>query len=83
MRAFVVCVIGLVAALAAPAAQQRPSGALTPQIESVLKKIKAADKGQLAPLLANIPIAVVLNEDAPLLGAAYSALTVLRGGKLT
>ena len=48
MRAFVVCVIGLVTALAAPAAQQRPSGALTPQIESVLKKIKAADKGQLA-----------------------------------
>ncbi len=48
MRAFVVCVIGLVAALAAPAAQQRPSGTLTPQIESILKKIKAADKGQLA-----------------------------------
>jgi predicted O-methyltransferase YrrM len=48
MRALVVCVIGLVAALVAPAAQQRPSGALTPQIESVLKKIKAADKGQLA-----------------------------------
>jgi len=43
-----VCVIGLVAVLATPAAQQRPSGALTPQIESVLKKIKAADKGQLA-----------------------------------
>jgi len=42
-----------------------------------------ADKGQLAQLLANIPIAVVLNEDAPLLGAAHSALTVLRGGKLT
>jgi predicted O-methyltransferase YrrM len=48
MRALVVCVIGLVAALAAPAAQQRLSGGLTPQIESVLKKIKAADKGQLA-----------------------------------
>ena len=48
MRAFVVCVIGLVAALAAAAAQQRPSGTLTPQIESILKKIKAADKGQLA-----------------------------------
>jgi len=48
MRALVVCVSGLVAALAAPAAQQRPSGALTPQIESVLTKIKAADKGQLA-----------------------------------
>jgi glucokinase len=42
-----------------------------------------ADKGPLAPLLANIPIAVVRNEDAPLLGAAHSALTVLRGGKLT
>src|SRR5882724_11026762 len=42
-----------------------------------------ADKGPLASLLANIPIAVVLNEDAPLLGAAHSALTVLRRGKLT
>ena len=29
-------------------AQRRPSGALTPHIESVLKKIKDADKGQLA-----------------------------------
>src|SRR5215204_6705323 len=29
-------------------AQQRPSGALAPQIESLLKSIKAADKGQLA-----------------------------------
>jgi len=28
--------------------QSRPSGALTPEIESVLKSIKAADKGQLA-----------------------------------
>lgn len=28
--------------------QQRPSGALTPQIESVLRSIRAADKGQLA-----------------------------------
>jgi predicted O-methyltransferase YrrM len=35
--------------LAAPVlTQQRPSGALTPQIESVLNTIKAADKGQLA-----------------------------------
>ena len=48
MRALIVCVIGLVAALAAPTAQQRASGALTPEIESVLKKIKSADKGQLA-----------------------------------
>src|ERR671913_2407500 len=29
-------------------AQQRPSGALTPQIESLLRSIKTADKGQLA-----------------------------------
>jgi glucokinase len=42
-----------------------------------------ADKGPLASLLANIPIAVVRNEDAPLLGAAHSALTVLRGGTVT
>jgi predicted O-methyltransferase YrrM len=48
MRALIVCVIGLVAALASPSAQQRASGALTAHIESVLKQIKAADKGQLA-----------------------------------
>jgi caffeoyl-CoA O-methyltransferase len=29
-------------------AQQKPSGALTPPIESILKSIRAADKGQLA-----------------------------------
>jgi predicted O-methyltransferase YrrM len=28
--------------------QQRPSGGLTPQIEAILRSIKAADKGQLA-----------------------------------
>ena len=33
---------------AAPGAQPKPSGALTPQIESILKSIRAADKGQLA-----------------------------------
>ncbi|HUL15589.1 MAG TPA: glucokinase [Terriglobales bacterium] len=36
-----------------------------------------ADKGPLSPILANIPIAVVLNEDAPLLGAAHAALQAL------
>src|ERR1700750_2378276 len=36
-------------ALAAPSrAQQKASGALTPQIDSILKAIRAADKGQLA-----------------------------------
>ena len=34
--------------VASAAAQQPPSGSLTPQIESVLKRIKAADKGLLA-----------------------------------
>ncbi|MGA2098584.1 MAG: glucokinase [Candidatus Acidiferrum sp.] len=32
-----------------------------------------ADKGPLSSVLSNIPISVVLNEDAPLLGAAYQA----------
>lgn len=40
--------ICLVAFVATTFAQQRPSGALTPPIESVLKAIKTADKGQLA-----------------------------------
>jgi caffeoyl-CoA O-methyltransferase len=38
----------LLLCLVSASAQQRPSGALTPQIESVLKAIKAADKGELA-----------------------------------
>ena len=33
-----------------------------------------ADKGPLSSMLSNIPISVVLNEDAPLLGAAHQAL---------
>src|SRR5215469_2391062 len=32
-----------------------------------------ADKGRLGPILSNIPLAVVLNEYAPVLGAAYQA----------
>ncbi len=32
-----------------------------------------ADKGRLSSVLSNIPISVVLNEDAPLLGAAHQA----------
>ena len=63
------------------------AGGIAVKILPLLKKSTFcqafADKGPLAPLLANIPIAVVLNEDAPLLGAAHSALTVLSGGKLT
>jgi glucokinase len=33
-----------------------------------------AEKGRLSSVLSNIPISVVLNEDAPLLGAAHQAL---------
>ena len=33
-----------------------------------------ADKGRLSSVLSKIPISVVLNEDAPLLGAGYQAL---------
>ena len=43
------CVLACVAlVLALPSAQSRPSGALTPEIESILKGIKAADTGQLS-----------------------------------
>jgi len=37
-----------------------------------------ADKQKLSTQLAKIPIFVVLNEDAPVLGAAYEALAVIR-----
>jgi len=40
--------VALALAVAPVAAQQRSPGALTPQIESLLKNIKAVDKGQLA-----------------------------------
>jgi predicted O-methyltransferase YrrM len=48
MRFAIAMLLCVAAFVATTAAQQRPSGALTPQIESVLKAIKAADKGQLA-----------------------------------
>jgi glucokinase len=36
-----------------------------------------ADKGRLSSVLSKIPISVVLNEDAPLLGAAHQALHIM------
>ena len=48
MRLAAALVAILAVASTQPATQQRPSGTLTPQIESVLRSIKAADKGQLA-----------------------------------
>jgi predicted O-methyltransferase YrrM len=38
----------IIAVASSLAAQSKPSGTLTPEIEAVLKSIKAADKGQLA-----------------------------------
>lgn len=40
-----------------------------------------SNKGQLSAILANIPIAVVLNEEAPLLGAAHAALSAVTAKK--
>src|SRR3954462_12140682 len=46
MRRFGLTLVLLLSIVALHA--QRPSGALTPQIEAVLKSIKAVDKGELA-----------------------------------
>jgi glucokinase len=35
------------------------------------------DKWKFEGLLSNIPVSIVLNESAPLLGAAYEALAAL------
>jgi caffeoyl-CoA O-methyltransferase len=48
MRSVALLLSCLAAGVTIAGAQARPSGTLTPQIESVLKSIKAADKGQLA-----------------------------------
>jgi caffeoyl-CoA O-methyltransferase len=48
MRLAVVVLLCTFLLSAAPGAQPKPSGALTPQIESILTSIRAADKGQLA-----------------------------------
>lgn len=45
---FIACALVFACSLASAHAQQRSAGSLTPQVESVLRSIKAADKGQLA-----------------------------------
>src|SRR6267154_3282598 len=54
------------------------AGGIAVKILPLLKKSSFctafADKGPLSPILQNIPIAIVLNEDAPILGAAHAAL---------
>ena len=37
--------------------------------------VSVQHRRKLAPVLARIPISVVVNEDAPMLGAAYQALS--------
>ena len=41
-----------------------------------------ADKGRLSSVLSKIPISVVLNEDAPLLGAAHQAFGTVAASRL-
>ena len=40
-----------------------------------------AEKGRLSSVLSKIPISVVLNEDAPLLGAAHQALGTITASR--
>src|SRR5687768_6533339 len=67
MRPLVIALACVLLFTAGPVAQQKPSGALTPQIEAVLKSIRAADKGQLA----------VSEED----GRFLRAMVAMRGAK--
>ena len=48
MRVFGLLLLAVAVVVGAGAQTSRPSGALTPQIESILRGIKAVDKGQLA-----------------------------------
>jgi caffeoyl-CoA O-methyltransferase len=48
MRLLVSSLIAFSLFVAGAGAQQKPSGAMTPQIDALLKSIRAADKGQLA-----------------------------------
>ena len=44
--------------------------------------LAVCDKTLLLPVLARIPIDLVLNEDAPIWGAAYQALDAALPGKV-
>ncbi|HZM60707.1 MAG TPA: hypothetical protein VFB85_12945, partial [Vicinamibacterales bacterium] len=48
MRTALSVLLALSALVSMSWAQRSPSGTLTPDIEAILKSIKAADKGQLA-----------------------------------
>ncbi len=62
------------------------AGGIAPKILPKLKDgtfFRAfCDKTLLSPVLARIPIYVVLNEDAPIWGAAYQALDAALPGKV-
>jgi len=61
------------------------AGGIAPKILAKLKDgtfFRAfCDKTKLSPVLARIPVYVVLNENAPVWGAAYQALAAARRGK--
>jgi glucokinase len=63
------------------------AGGIAPKILSKLQDgafFRAfCDKTLLAPVLARVPICVVLNEDAPIWGAAYQALEAVSGGEVS
>ena len=63
------------------------AGGIAPKILSKMKDgafFRAfCDKTLLSPVLARIPIYVVLNEDAPVWGAAYQALAAARSSPLS
>ena len=63
------------------------AGGIAPKILPKLKDgafFRAfCDKTLLSPVLARIPIYVVLNEDAPIWGAAYQALDAALVGKVS
>lgn len=62
-------------------------GGIAPKIVNALRQgsfMRAfVEKGRLAPLLANVPVKVLLNEKAPLYGAAQYAVVVGKRGKTT
>jgi len=62
------------------------AGGIAPKILPKLKDgaffRSFCDKTKLSPVLARIPIYVVLNEDAPIWGAAYRALAATRSRQL-
>ncbi|MGA8538000.1 MAG: glucokinase [Terriglobales bacterium] len=52
---------------------------LLPKLQDGIFFTSFCGVGKLAPVLARIPVAVIMNEDAPMIGAAYQALATTQG----